>query len=55
MVIWQNVEKVCILAEMESSLVGLKDSAMIRLNSASQSHDSRMENDEKSRCTPLMK
>ena len=33
MVIWRDVERVCILAEMESSLTGLRDSAMIRLTS----------------------
>ena len=31
--IWQDVERVCILAEMENSLAGLRDSAMIRLMS----------------------
>ena len=33
MVIWQDVERVCILAEKENSLAGLRDSAMIRLMS----------------------
>ena len=31
--IWQEVERVCILAEMENSLAGLRDSAIIRLMS----------------------
>lgn len=31
--IWQDVERVCILAEMENSLAGLRDAAMIRLMS----------------------
>ena len=31
--IWQDVERVCILAEVENSLAGLRDSAMIRLMS----------------------
>ena len=31
--IWQEVERVCILAEMENSLAGLRDSVMIRLMS----------------------
>lgn len=31
--IWQDVERVCILAEMEGTLTGLRDSAMIRLMS----------------------
>ena len=31
--IWQDVERVCILSEMENSLAGLRDSAMIRLMS----------------------
>ena len=31
--IWQDVERVCLLAEMENSLTGLRDAAMIRLMS----------------------
>ena len=31
--IWQDVKRVCILAEMENSLAGLRDAAMIRLMS----------------------
>ena len=31
--IWQDVERVCLLAELENSLAGLRDSAMIRLMS----------------------
>ena len=31
--IWQDVERVCLLAEMENSLAGLRDAAMIRLMS----------------------
>ena len=31
--IWQDVERICLLAEMENSLVGLRDAAMIRLMS----------------------
>ena len=31
--IWQDVERVCLLAEMEHSLAGLRDAAMIRLMS----------------------
>ena len=31
--IWQDVERVCLLAEMENTLAGLRDAAMIRLMS----------------------
>ena len=31
--IWQDVERVCLLSEMENSLAGLRDAAMIRLMS----------------------
>ena len=31
--VWQDVERVCLLAEMEKSLAGLRDAAMIRLMS----------------------
>ena len=31
--IWQDVERICLLAEMENSLSGLRDAAMIRLMS----------------------
>ena len=31
--IWQDVERVCIYAETEGTLIGLRDSAMIRLMS----------------------
>ena len=31
--IWQDVERICLLAEMENSLTGLRDAAMIRLMS----------------------
>ena len=30
---WQDVERVCLLAEMENTLAGLRDAAMIRLMS----------------------
>ena len=32
-IIWQDVERICLLAEMENSLSGLRDAAMIRLMS----------------------